>query len=54
VLGGLTALAADQRRVFEVRSERGAMLQHVAALVGPTVHETTWQPVLEWLKSRPE
>jgi polyhydroxyalkanoate synthase subunit PhaC len=54
VLGGLTALAADQRRVFEVRSERGAMLQHVAALVGPTVHETTWPPVLEWLKSRPE
>jgi polyhydroxyalkanoate synthase subunit PhaC len=54
VLGGLTGLAAERLRVFEVRSERGAMLHHVAALVGPTAHATTWPPLLQWLKSAPE
>lgn len=50
----LDALPADRRRVFEAKSERGAMLQHVAGLVGPTVHATVWPALLAWLSGVPE
>jgi hypothetical protein len=30
------------------------MLQHVAALVGPTAHATVWPALFAWLKNLPE
>ena len=50
----LKAVPGEKRRVFEMKSERGAMLQHVAALVGPTAHARVWPPLFEWLKALPE
>ena len=50
----LSALPRERRRVFQAKSERGAMLQHVAPLVGPTAHASVWPPLLAWLKGLPE